>query len=162
VWEWTGANATGFGDPLAREPERVAADVAAGALSADAANRVYGVVLHSGAVDALATDARRAQLLQERLAAASVPDDVRTAPDAAELRLLGGELALVEHEGVWHFATATGRALLAPATGNYKDGCAVLERPVRELGHEYATHEARAGYNVRYREYLCPLTGLRI
>jgi len=33
---------------------------------------------------------------------------------------------------------------------------------VRELGHEYATHEARAGYNVRYREYLCPVTGLRI
>ena len=162
AWEWTGANATGFGDPLAREPELVAADVAAGALPADTADRVYGVVLRSGAVDGPATVARRAQLLQDRLAAASNPDGVRTAPEAAELHLLGGELALVEHEGALHFVTAAGRALLAPATGNYKDGCAVLERPVRELGPEYATHEARAGYRVRYREYLCPVTGRRV
>lgn len=44
VWEWTGANAPGFGDPLTRDPAAVEADVAAGALSAEAAERVYGVV----------------------------------------------------------------------------------------------------------------------
>ncbi|MFF4591451.1 hydantoinase B/oxoprolinase family protein [Amycolatopsis sp. NPDC001319] len=163
VWEWTGANATGFGDPLARESDSVAADVAAGALPADAADRVYGVVLRSGGeVDAPATTSRRAQLLRDRLAAATVPDGVHTAPESAELHLLGGELALVRHEGAWHFVTASGRALLAPVTANYKDGCAVLERPVRELGPEFSTHETRAGYTVRYREYLCPVTGRRI
>jgi N-methylhydantoinase B len=83
-------------------------------------------------------------------------------PADAELHLLGGELALVELDGARHFATLTGRAVLGPVTGSYKDSCAVLERPVRDLAPEYATHEARAGYTVRYREYLCPVTGLRI
>ena len=44
AWEWTGANAPGFGDPLARDPGLVEADVATGALPAEAAERVYGVV----------------------------------------------------------------------------------------------------------------------
>ena len=44
AWEWTGANAPGFGDPPARDPGLVEADVATGALPADAAERVYGVV----------------------------------------------------------------------------------------------------------------------
>ena len=44
VWEWTGANAPGFGDPLTRDPGQVAADVASRALPADAAEQVYGVV----------------------------------------------------------------------------------------------------------------------
>lgn len=163
VWEWTGANATGFGDPLAREPERVAADVASGALTADAAERVYGVVLlPSGEADAGATAARRTELLAARLAAATVPSHVETVPDDAPLKLLGGELALVEHQGGRHFVTVTGRALLGPAGGNFKNSCAVLERPIRVLAPEYATHQGRAGFTVRYREYLCPITGRRV
>jgi hypothetical protein len=60
------------------------------------------------------------------------------------------------------FVTVTGRAVLAPASGNFKDGCAVLERPLRTVAPEFATREGRAGYLVRYREYLCPVTGLRV
>jgi N-methylhydantoinase B len=163
VWEWTGANAAGFGDPLAREPERVAADVASGAQTADAADRVYGVVLlPSGEADAGATAVRRTELLAARLAAATVPSHVETVPGDAPLELLGGELALVEHQGGRHFVTVTGRALLGPADGNFKDGCAVLERPIRALAPEFATHEGRAGLTIRYREYLCPVTGCRV
>ena len=58
--------------------------------------------------------------------------------------------------------TVTGRAVLAPASGNFKDGCAVLERPLRVVAPEFATREGRVGYLVRYREYLCPVTGLRV
>lgn len=162
VWEWTGANAPGFGDPLAREPQRVAVDVAVGSLPAEAAERVYGVVVAEGDADEQATAARRAELLAARLAAATPPAAVEVTPGGAELQLLGGELALVDHDGARQFVTVTGRALLGPATGNYKDGCAVLERPVHELAPEYATHQGRAGFTVRYREYLCPVTGRRI
>jgi N-methylhydantoinase B len=49
----------GFGDPLARAPERVLADVVAGKVSRDAAARDYGVVLADGAVDVEATAALR-------------------------------------------------------------------------------------------------------
>jgi N-methylhydantoinase B len=51
----------GFGDPLERDPERVAADVREGFVMTGRAQEVYGVVLTGdGRVDALATAARRA------------------------------------------------------------------------------------------------------
>src|SRR5262245_27938287 len=54
----------GHGDPLARDPERVLADVREGAVSAEAAERDYGVVLKRNGndlvVDQAATDAKRA------------------------------------------------------------------------------------------------------
>jgi len=54
----------GHGDPLARDPERVLADVREGEVSAEAAERDYGVVLKRNGndlvVDQAATDAKRA------------------------------------------------------------------------------------------------------
>jgi N-methylhydantoinase B len=52
----------GHGDPLEREPERVAADVLDGYVTAAEAAELYGVVVDpgTGAVDARATAARRA------------------------------------------------------------------------------------------------------
>ena len=57
----------GHGDPLAREPERVLADVREGAVSREAAEREYGVVLEqrdpsSWVVDEAATARRRADM----------------------------------------------------------------------------------------------------
>jgi len=60
----------GFGDPLARDPERVLADVLEGVVSLAAAERDYGVVLtaagRSWRVDEAATRARRAQMVGAR------------------------------------------------------------------------------------------------
>ena len=54
----------GYGDPLSRPAEHVLADVREGHLSAEAAERDYGVVLTEDgeAVDAEATDSRRVKL----------------------------------------------------------------------------------------------------
>ncbi|HZQ88518.1 MAG TPA: hydantoinase B/oxoprolinase family protein [Gaiellaceae bacterium] len=57
----------GFGDPLSREPERVAADVAQGLVTADAAREVYGVALLDGIVDAERTRALRDEVRRTRL-----------------------------------------------------------------------------------------------
>jgi N-methylhydantoinase B len=57
----------GFGDPLERDPERVAADAAEGYVTSAAAAAIYGVVLREGAPDAAATAARRASLRATRL-----------------------------------------------------------------------------------------------
>jgi N-methylhydantoinase B len=56
----------GYGDPLDRDPEAVAADVRAGLVSTHAAGASYGVVVADGAPDAPATDARRAEIRAER------------------------------------------------------------------------------------------------
>jgi N-methylhydantoinase B/oxoprolinase/acetone carboxylase alpha subunit len=55
----------GFGDPLERSAEAVAADVADGYITREDAERAYGVVLGDGlVVDAEATAARREELLR--------------------------------------------------------------------------------------------------
>ena len=70
---------------------------------------------------------------------------------------------VVERDGVPDlFVSVTGRAVLGPVTGNFKEHCAVLERPTSEVGPEYVSPAGRAGERMRYREFLCPLTGLRI
>lgn len=71
VVDWWWATPGGYGDPLTREPERVAADVRTGAVTEETAAAVYGVVLASdGSVDAEATERRREDRRAERLAAA--------------------------------------------------------------------------------------------
>jgi N-methylhydantoinase B len=57
------SGAGGYGSPLERDPEAVRADVLDGFVSAEAAERDYGVVLAAdGGVDAAATAVRREQL----------------------------------------------------------------------------------------------------
>jgi N-methylhydantoinase B len=69
----------GFGDPLDREPERVANDVANGWVSRERAREMYGVVLaDSGDVDAAATEAMRIEIRggrKQRPTAAWVTED---------------------------------------------------------------------------------------
>jgi N-methylhydantoinase B len=54
------AGGGGFGDPFARDPARVLADVRAGFVSAAAARRDYGVAIEDGRIDAATTAALRA------------------------------------------------------------------------------------------------------
>ena len=61
------AGGGGYGDPLAREPDRVRDDVRAGYVSPERARLGYGVVLApSGDVDVVATRAERARLAAAR------------------------------------------------------------------------------------------------
>lgn len=69
----------GFGDPLEREPERVAEDVADGYIDAGTAEAVYGVALEGGAVDEPATAALRARMRAEAAPFASPHPDRRPA-----------------------------------------------------------------------------------
>ena len=75
VWYHSWQAGGGYGDPLRRDPERVAMDVRRKAVSAGAAADIYGVVLGGdGACDAKATEARRAEVRQARLKQAVAPD----------------------------------------------------------------------------------------
>jgi N-methylhydantoinase B len=68
VWYHSWQAGGGFGDPLLREPERVAADVARRAVSMEAARDIYGVALTAqGDVDRQATAALRRAIRTGRL-----------------------------------------------------------------------------------------------
>ena len=67
------AGGGGYGDPLDRDPQRVAEDVYEGYVSKDAARDLYGVALDAkGAVDAVATAALRRRQRASRFSLAAV------------------------------------------------------------------------------------------
>ena len=61
------AGGGGYGDPLARDPEAVLADVAIGLVSSEMAQEAYGVVIDGDAVDDHATGECRQRMRDERL-----------------------------------------------------------------------------------------------
>lgn len=144
----------GFGDPLDRDPQLVAADVLDGYVSAEAARDIYGVVLAGGGadgsadgsdVDEPATEARRAALRAERVAGAKpVPDTVAPAdavwltPDVFQS---GDEVR-----------TRAGALLGSP--GDWIEGTVRRVVPARQHGPYIALHE-----DLELREYLCPASG---
>jgi N-methylhydantoinase B len=166
VLAWTGANAPGYGDPLARSPEAVARDVRHGWLDRAVATRVYGVAWDAGGqVDEAGTAQLRAARLQARLAAATMPagDPPRLAGDGAALRPVGGDLGVLLDGGrPVEWVSLSGRARLGPVTEDYRAACAVLQTPVNAAEPEFATRPGRPGAAMLLQEYLCPVTGLRL
>ncbi|WP_446033657.1 hydantoinase B/oxoprolinase family protein [Streptomyces olivaceus] len=74
------AGGGGYGDPLLRDPQRVADDVRDGYVTAGTARSAYGVVVTDGALDGSATERARAGIRRERLGTAPSLDV--TAADA--------------------------------------------------------------------------------
>ena len=122
----------GYGDPLERDPERVACDLATRAVSEDAAERIYGVAIQSdGTVDADATSARRAKLRAERSSWSAVPwDGANTAPVRAT-----GEPDRPVHE----YVSATDR-----------DGDRILA--CAKCGHGFGEYDRSYKYGSAYDE----------
>jgi N-methylhydantoinase B len=149
----------GFGDPLAREPERVGADVRAFSVSREEAEQQYGVVLDDAfAVDEAATAATRERVRRERLDAAQdppAPSDTRLEPDQVQ-GTVGGAIAY--GDGQW----ACPHCLqgLGPITGNHKDGAARLERAPQDVNpQQYLDPTEFCEDPFVIRQFLCPSCG---
>lgn len=77
VVEWWWGSCAGYGDPITREPERVANDARNGTISENHAVETYGVVFDdTGTVDKAATEQRRQEIRDERLESATTVDDL--------------------------------------------------------------------------------------
>ncbi|MEV4604411.1 hydantoinase B/oxoprolinase family protein [Amycolatopsis sp. NPDC049253] len=118
----------GYGDPLDREPTRVALDVRHGRFTAAEAEQMYGVVLSGREPDIGATAARREGLRRGRLSAAAParrPGSAGTTPpaDLAARPLYPG----VEQRG-HHAVAAESGAVLAVAPDPWTDGCPTITR----------------------------------
>ena len=68
---WQGGG--GYGDPLLREPAKVAHDVAEFLVSETSARGIYGVVLSGVEVNETATAARRAEIRAARRVSTTTP-----------------------------------------------------------------------------------------
>lgn len=126
VWSAAG----GFGDPMARDPALVAADVRDGLVSRENARAIYGVILDdAGEANAAATEAHRRGERARRVA------HVEPRPPRLEGPVVGASTATIvrrrEAGGVRH-ACAACATDLGPVAESYKDHCTRADRPVIE------------------------------
>jgi N-methylhydantoinase B len=142
----------GYGDPLRRDPAAVAADVGERILSPSVAERVYGVILHDGHVDADATNTAR--LAARRTRIDREPGELVEPPSGAQ-RV--GELLYVVDRRWW-----CNGADLGPVDSNYKSRAKLRETSIRALGPEFDAPDEEVADLIVFREFLCPVTGYRI
>ncbi|MDE2301416.1 MAG: hydantoinase B/oxoprolinase family protein [Sphingomonadales bacterium] len=127
----------GYGDPLDREPARVARDVALGYATRQAASSVYGVALTAaGQPDVAQTAALRETLRNARAAwrPTGIPDDsAPVAATGAPPRLVHATIASVDRDGERILACDRCGHRYCGHGGNYKAAALMEESPVTAI-----------------------------
>ncbi len=157
---------SGFGDPLARDPARVAADVRDGYITETHAETAYGVVLADGTVDTAATDQRR-RTLRERRQSWSVPDpfDGPAGDTAAPVREFNHGLSVVAVDGDEYLRCRNCETVVAPLAGpddtEWRTRVPRQVTPVHERMHEMDmdVQPRAATGRVMLDEHACPECG---
>jgi N-methylhydantoinase B len=157
VVEWASPTTAGWGDPLVRAPEAVAADVAAGDFTPADAERVYGVRLaDDGTADLAATTELRRRLRTERLDASPRREPAPVDGEVAGLAV-GDHLTLCN--GRW--ACRCGEDL-GPQERDYKAAAVMRPQAVDAIGPEFTTDDPEMAGLMVLRQWLCPGCGVRI
>jgi len=143
----------GYGDPLERDPETVAADVARGDVSPESARSVYGVpVTDDGEIDGSVEESRdriRAERLERADPAGESADPGPTEPTD---RRLGESLRVVEGgEGNQYSACVDCGHVFAAVTDDWKAAAPQNERPLSDSGRNHD-----GGEEFCLREFVCP------
>ena len=162
--EGTVVGGGGFGDPLDREPERVADDVREGYVAAANAERVYGVkVGPDGELDEAGTEELRRQIVAERLSwpledpgeppkrVAATGEPPRPVHPALEARDVDGERVLA--------CSRCSHTVIGYA-GEFKRGLRVGRAPVTVIPGVDAHPPQVTDEVVELRRYCCPGCGV--
>jgi N-methylhydantoinase B len=166
VWEMRCMSGGGYGDPLVREPARVAEDVAEGWITTTTARTIYGVeTTASGVLDESATDAARRAAKAQRLERSSEParsHDVEPVAEHGPDSIPIHECLRVErtNDGGW-VVCSCGHALCRPHE-NYKEFCAIHEGNPTELGVLFADPATELDADIVLREFYCPSCAVRL
>jgi N-methylhydantoinase B len=162
VFMMTHPGGGGYGDPLERDPDAVAADVAEGLVSLAAAASAYGVVLDAGGgADADATMTARARLKAERFDRAVAPSGATDAiaggaeGDDGEALELGSVTCSLTHRTV---ACSACGGVLSAVDVNWKDRVPAFRRPASDLNARGfgATYRIEPNPTVEVAELFCP------
>jgi N-methylhydantoinase B len=165
---WQGGG--GFGDPLDRDAEAVAADVTSGAVSGNVARDIYGVVISDGAVALAQTDDLRTQISEYRRSAGNStwqPPSDEVWSSAVE-SLSGPEVSSsIDYADLVHFDFAADTATclrctyrLGLASGDFREGAVVHEAPLSAAGP--VRGEDYDAVDVRMIRYYCPGCGRQL
>jgi N-methylhydantoinase B len=153
---WCGGG--GFGDPMDRDPARVAHDYEHLAVSLEAARQIYGVVLdpETGETDLAATAAVRGQVRAARVASHGKPP--RKRPGKTLLRAM--ENLDVKEDGAERFmACAACETFLGELAENYKSYCIQEEHPISDSNPLIGEPREFIDDDVVFRQFFCPGCG---
>jgi N-methylhydantoinase B len=142
----------GFGDPLERDPAKVAADVENGDVSEKAAAEIYGVVVG----DARATGRRRAELRNRRIQERSLPPKKLETP---QLFLATENLAV--HKNMRYGCVKCGTDL-GSIHDNYKASCIRNDLPIEASNPIVGDPRRFIDALPQFRQFCCPGCGLAI
>lgn len=155
----------GYGDPLDRDPHRVADDVTNSLVSKEWARRAYGVILDAaGAVDKPATENTRAAIRDERRrtvgqAAKDIPAVSNWQPSAQDVRV--AEAVYCESvDGKLRLRCRCG-CVLGSADQSPKMHALMARLPVQAIGPEVNPHYVN-GARFELREFYCPFCMTRL
>jgi N-methylhydantoinase B len=147
---WQGGG--GWGDPLEREPAAVARDVANFAVSPEAAQAIYGVVVDDGKVDGAKTAVQRDWIRRQRIGA-PVDDPLRFVKGGNASTPISESLSVVRDARGTHVVSPVGYILSTNDTRWRAGAVAVtLEQPPAE--HRILLHA-----DLRATAYYCPASG---
>ena len=164
---WTGGG--GYGDPLARDPQKVAEDVNENrAVSVQAAREIYGVVLKAnGEVDVAATASLRSEILARRKGYPVHGTSAKTPTKLSgkvfkqiteNLNLQHPESGKSNKTGLrWacsHCATDLGSA-----KENYKLGCTRHDAPIAASNPNIGDWQRYVDEEPTFRQFFCPGCG---
>jgi N-methylhydantoinase B len=147
--QWSAAG--GFGDPLERDPAKVAADVDNGDVSVEGAKAIYGVVLG----DAEATERERNRIRALRLDNAKPGSRKLDTP----VRFLATENLAVRGN---RYACAKCAADLGSIEDNYKLSCIQKDLPIEASNPIVGDPKRFIDPEVQFRQFACPGCGLLI
>ncbi len=143
----------GYGDPLDRQPEQVARDVDHGMVSAQEAERLYGVVLLTGDVDQAATDKRRTAIRAARLGREQVPPVLPYSESDPPGSVRINDYLRVENR---RFICRRCGCDHCADTENYKLALIVQKIPVTALSPVNRDPAEYIDEPVEFRQFICP------
>ena len=149
VYEVSWQGGGGIGDPLDRDPDDVARDVARGLVTQAAARAIYGVVAYDGRADEASTSGLRDRVRRERVGGELRPGEAPREGGAP----LGPTLRLLEIDGETCVVSPGGN-VLSRGTTAWRAGA--LRRPfdLEALPGTWRLHP-----RLRATAYYCPGTG---
>jgi N-methylhydantoinase B len=160
VYELAWGAGGGVGDPLDREPEAVAADVAQGRLTADWGRKSFGVALDEGRVDADATASLRAEIRRQRLAGETAfgGAPLHSTASTVATSKLWDLLEFAEHADGTVIASCgrCGEVLSSEEEPSYKGRTKVRVRELTEVVANTQPSQLLIEDEIVVREFSCP------